>query len=260
MTASLLKRLTAVPGIRSSGIAETVRDLTERPALLRVLYSSYRVVIAPTRFLLNAYVENGLAVPIHESRFGVDLPRGPKQARPVGAPIKLGFIGQIAPHKGIDILVDAFCRLPRGKAELHVFGPEDQNPAYMADLKKSADDCAVLFRGTFPTNAMAAILSELDFVVVPSRWYENSPLILLYSLASHTPVIVSDVEGLTEFVEQGKNGYVFERGSVKDLERVLQAIITDPEKSLAMSTTTQYSRTTQTMAFDVSEIYKTILT
>jgi glycosyltransferase involved in cell wall biosynthesis len=259
MTASLLKWLTAVPGIRSSGIVETARDLTERPALLKTLYSSYRAVIAPTRFLLNAYVANGLAVPIHESRFGVDMPRGLKPARPVDGPIKLGFIGQIAPHKGTDLLIDAFCRLPRGKAELHVFGPEDQNPAYMADLKQSAAGYAVLFRGTFPTNAMAGILSELDFVVIPSRWYENSPLILLYALASHTPVIVSNVEGLTEFIEPGKNGFVFERGSVSDLEQVLSTIIADPMESLAMRMTTQYARTTQAMVADVCAIYKSIL-
>ena len=259
MTASLIKWLPAVPGVRSSGIAETVRDLTERPVLLKALYSSYRAVIAPTRFLLNAYVANGLAVPIHESRFGVDLPRGPKPVRPVGASIKLGFIGQIAQHKGMDLLIDAFCRLPRGKAELYVFGPEDQNPIYMADLKKSADGYAVWFRGTFPTSAMAGILSELDFVVIPSRWYENSPLILLYALASHTPVIVSDVEGLTEFVEQGKNGYVFERGSVDDLERVLSSIIAHPVQSLALNMTTQYARTPQAMAADVCAIYKSVL-
>lgn len=259
ITASLLKRLVAVQGIRSSGIAETARDLTERPAFLRDLYSSYRAVITPTKFLLNAYVRNGLAVPIHEIRFGVDLPRGLKPARPVDGPIKLGFIGQLAPHKGTDILVNAFCRLPRGKAELHIFGPDDQSPAYMADLKKSADGYAVSFRGTFPISAMAGILSGLDFVVIPSRWYENSPLVLLYSLASHTPVIVSNVEGLTEFIEPGKNGFVFERGSVSDLERVLSTIIAEPMKSLAMSMTTQYARTTQAMVADVCAIYKTVL-
>jgi glycosyltransferase involved in cell wall biosynthesis len=259
MTASLLKRLATVQGIRSSRIAETVRDLTERPTLLRDLYSSYRAVIAPTKFLLNAYVRNGLAVPIHEIRFGVDLPRGLKPARPVDGPIKLGFIGQIAPHKGTDILVNAFCRLPRGKAELHIFGPDDQNPAYMADLKKNAIGCAVSFRGTFPANNMAGILSELDFVVIPSRWYENSPLILLYSLASHTPVIVSNVEGLTEFIEPGKNGFVFERGSISDLEQVLLRIIEDPTQSRTLNATTWYERTSQTMTADVCRIYKAIL-
>jgi glycosyltransferase involved in cell wall biosynthesis len=129
----------------------------------------------------------------------------------------------------------------------------------MADLKKSADGYAVSFRGTFPISAMVGILSELDFVVIPSRWYENSPLVLLYSLASHTPVIVSNVEGLTEFIEPGKNGFVFERGSVSDLERVLSTIIANPMESLAMSMTTQYARTTQAMVADVCAIYKTVL-
>jgi glycosyltransferase involved in cell wall biosynthesis len=128
----------------------------------------------------------------------------------------------------------------------------------MTTLKRSADGCAVSFRGTFPTKDMASILSDLDFLVIPSRWYENSPLILLYALASHTPVIVSDVEGLTEFVEEGKNGCVFERGSVSSLERVLRNIIANPLQSLTMNMTTQYARTTRDMAADVCEIYKAI--
>jgi len=259
MAASLLKRLTATQWIRSSRIGETVSDLSERPAFLRALYSSYRAVIAPTTCLLNAYVGNGLDVPIHEIRFGVDLPREVKPARPVDGPIKLGFVGQIAPHKGTDILIDAFCRLPKGKAELFVFGPGDQNPAYMAKLKKAAIGCAVSFRGTFPVTAMTDILSELDFVVIPSRWYENSPLILLYSLASRTPVIVSNVEGLTEFIEPGKNGYIFERGNASDLEQVLRKVIADPMRSRALSETTRYERTTQAMTADVCQIYETIL-
>lgn len=257
-TAALLKRLTAVRGIRALGISEAVRDLTDRPAVLKALYATYRAVIAPTRFLLNAYLENGLSVPIHESRFGVDVSRAPKPARPIGAPIRFGFIGQIASHKGTDLLIDAFRRLPRGTAELFIFGPEDQSPTYMAGLRKSADGYAVSFMGTFPKQAMASILAGIDFVVIPSRWYENSPLILLYALASHTPVIVSDVDGLTEFTEQGKNGYVFERGSVDDLARILHNIIADPAQSLAMGASTQYTRTTEAMTAEVCEIYKAV--
>lgn len=257
--AAFLTRLASVPVLRASGMAETVRDLTERPAVLQSLYSVYRAVIAPTTFLRNAYVDNGLAVPIHEIRFGVDLPREPKMARPADRPLRFGFIGQIAPHKGTDLLIDAYRQLPKGKAELHVFGPGDQNPSYMDGLKRAAAGCAVTFRGTFPSQAMAKVLSELDFVVIPSRWSENSPLILLYSLASHTPVIVSDVEGLTEFIEPGRNGYVFKRDSVDDLARVLRAIVADPVSALALQATTRYERTSRTMVADVCEIYAAIL-
>jgi len=189
----------------------------------------------------------------------VDLPRSPKPLRPPGAPLKFGFIGQIAAHKGTDILVDAFCRLPRDKAELHVYGPSDQDPLHMSKLKASAGDHAVSFRGTFPKEQMADVLAELDFLVIPSRWYENSPLVLLNALASHTPVIVSDVEGMTEFVEEGKNGYVFSRGNTNDLERVLREILAEPSRARDMSGTTEYVRTTRIMVEDVLPVYESVM-
>lgn len=112
------------------------------------------------------------------------------------------------------------------------------------------------FRGVFPKDAMADVLSQMDFIVIPSQWHENSPLILLCALASHTPVIVSDVAGLTEFVEEGENGYWFQRGNVDDLERVLRRILDEPSLLPKMIVKTDYPRTTRMMTQDVLEIYK----
>src|SRR5208282_1423619 len=232
-------------------LAGFVLDITMRPDILGECYSHYRTVIAPTKFLRDAYVANGLKVPIHLLPFGVDLPRLPKLLKNSDSPVKFGFIGQIAPHKGVDILVDACCLLPGGSAELHVFGPENQYPEYVADLKKGSAGFAVFFRGTFPKEKMADVFAELDFLVIPSTWYENSPLVLLNALATHTPVIVSDVEGMTEFVEDGKNGYIFDRGSISDLAKVLHRIVEEPLKARGMSKSTNYPRTTKTMVEDV---------
>jgi hypothetical protein len=69
---------------------------------------------------------------------------------------------------------------------------------------------------------------------------------------------VSDVAGLTEFVEAGVNGWIFERGNVNDLERVLQAIVATAEESRALTHTTAYPRTTAMMAEDVINLYETI--
>jgi glycosyltransferase involved in cell wall biosynthesis len=107
---------------------------------------------------------------------------------------------------------------------------------------------------------MRQVLDEIDFLVIPSTWYENSPLVLLDSLASHTPVIVSDVEGVTEFLEQGKNGYAFARGSVDDLVKVMQQILANPESSRQLSLTTNYSKTTLSMTEEVVKIYNSIIT
>ena len=95
--------------------------------------------------------------------------------------------------------------------------------------------------------------------MIPSVWYENSPLVLLYALAAHTPVIVSDVPGLTQFVQDGKDGFVFQRGDADSLSAVLNRIIEKPESALGMSVNTRYDRTTLDMTQSVIQLYESVL-
>ncbi|UUZ69980.1 glycosyltransferase family 4 protein [Polaromonas sp. P2-4] len=207
--AQVLSFATRLPGVRHGRLARLVADIAERPDILLNRYAAYRATIAPTCFLRRAYLANGLSAPLHVMHFGVDVPLAPKTAPRVGALVRFGYIGQITPHKGTDVLVDAFVRLPSGCAELHIYGSEDQNSEYVSALRDKAAGTPIFFQGTFPKDQLADVFLGIDFLVIPSRWYENSPLVLLNSLATHTPVIVSDVEGMTEFVEDGKNGFFF---------------------------------------------------
>lgn len=257
--AQILSFSTRLPGLQHGRVARLVADIAERPDVLLSRYKAYQTTIAPTRFLKSAYLSNGLSVPVHVMHFGVDVPRVPKKPACIGAPVRFGYIGQIVPHKGGDVLVDAFLRLPGGCAALHIYGSEDQDREYVSALRGKATGAPIYFRGTFPSDQFADVLSGIDFLVIPSRWYENSPLVLLTSLATHTPVIVSDVEGMTEFVEDEKNGFVFCRGDVDDLERVLLKIVQDPDLICRMSKNTEYTRTTREMTEDVVSIYKSII-
>lgn len=236
-----------------------VRDIKDRPEDLLRYNSLYDAVIAPTKFLRNTYIANGLKVPIHLIHFGVDLSRTAKMPPGNQFPVRFGFIGQIARHKGTDILIDAFRRLPKGKAELYVYGKMNDKIPYSEELRKSSEGYAVFFKGTFPSDKINEVLNSIDILVIPSIWYENSPLVLLNSLASHTPVIISDVEGMTEFVDEGRNGYVFKMGSVDELEKVLRRVIDNPEKSRAMFKTTEYPRTNEMMVKDVLSVYESVM-
>ncbi|MEP6878088.1 MAG: glycosyltransferase family 4 protein [Nitrosospira sp.] len=249
-----------LPILRRSQLSLQLRDIKARPDVLGERYSLYRAVIAPTRFLQSAYERNGLTgAPIHKIHFGVDLDRKPKQIRSLSAPIRFGFIGQIAPHKGTALLVEAFCRLPLNQSELHIYGSEDQHPSYTQTIKQRCINFPVFFRGTFSSEKMRSVLDEMDFLVIPSTWYENSPLVLLNALASHTPVIVSDVEGLTEFLEPDVNGFTFARGSIDDLERVMRQVIETRERSRELSLVTNYPKTSMAMTEEVVSIYYSIL-
>lgn len=246
------------PGMRTGRLAGTALDITMRPDMLRQLYASYRTVIAPTRFLRRAYEASGFSVPVRQVRFGIDCPRDAKRPKAEKDPIVFGFIGQIASHKGTDILVDAFKRVPQDKARLVVYGSGEQDPSYTRDLKTKSSKLSVAFGGTFPRTRMAQVLQEIDFLVIPSRWYENSPLVLLNALASHTPVIVSNVEGMTEFVEPGKQGYVFARENADQLAAIMNSIVENPRVLLEMRKATSYPRTTRMMTEEVLRIYEEI--
>lgn len=256
--AYLLYFFVKLPGVRNKPISGSVLDITMRPDILGEAYKRYQAVIAPTNFLRDAYLLNGLTTPVYDIKFGVDLPRHPKVVRSDEVPLKFGYIGQITAHKGTDILIDAFCKLPKNSAELNIYGPEDQDPGYMNQLRRKAHGYDVTFRGTFPKEKIGEVFSSLDFFVIPSTWYENSPLVLLDSLASHTPVIVSDVEGLTEFVEHGVNGYIFKRGCIESLTGVLNKIVSDPFAARKLAMNTNYHRTTRDMASEIIDLYNSL--
>ncbi|MBI4565310.1 MAG: glycosyltransferase family 4 protein [Planctomycetes bacterium] len=250
--------LAVLPGIPLLGrgvVGGVALDLKSRPNILGACYKKYRAVITPTRFLREAYVANGLTTRCFDIHFGVDVSRNPKPARDLEGPVNFGFIGQLAAHKGPDLLVEAFKRLPRGSATLNIYGSEDHDLRFMANLKGMATGYPVHFRGTFPSERIAAVLAEIDVLVIPSRWYENSPLVLLNSLATHTPVVVSDVDGLTEFVHEGRNGFSFQRGSAQDLEQVMRRFLCNRRLAAEMSHSTEYGRTSRRMVEEIQGVY-----
>lgn len=234
----------------------TPAELTRRPGHLLNQYKTYRGLVAPSSFLHGAYERNKVPAPLTLSHFGIDIDRSPKPKRDNPDQLRIGFIGQIAPHKGTHLLIDAFRAEAAPGVSLDIWGPENQAAAYFADLRKKAEGLPVNFLGTFRSAETASILRDLDVLCIPSTWYENSPLILLQALATHTPVIISDVEGMTEFVKDGVGGYAFARGSTEALRAVLRKFVQDRGLAARLSATTNYTRTPTDMVADIAAMYE----
>lgn len=249
-----------LPPLRHGAINELVEDIRCRPDTLASLYNiGYLAAVAPTIFLNRAYASNGIRVPLHNIQFGVDIDRSPKPERVMGYVPVIGYIGQIAPHKGTDLLLEAFRRLPKNAAVLQIYGPSDQDIAYMERLTSLASGFNVQFMGVFAKEKMAEILNKIDLLVIPSRWYENSPLVLLNALATHTPVLVANVEGMTEFLSPGLNGYGFERDNVNHLHQQLLRLVQSRDELITLAKSTHYDRTTSLMARETMTMYKGVL-
>ena len=251
MIARTVSRHPALAGGRD----DDVRALVQRPDHLRSAMQHIRAAIAPSRFLLNAYRANGFQLPLELSHFGIDIDRSLKPARVEGPELRVAFIGQLAEHKGPHLLLEALRRVKRPRLHVTIWGDERQTPTYAADLRRLAAGQNVVFPGTFSTETIAEVLRHVDVLVIPSTWYENAPLILLQALATHTPLVVADVEGLTEFIVEDVSGLIFPRGDVGKLTALLQQLSDNPAKAAWMSTRTHYERTSRHMVEDVVALY-----
>jgi len=248
---------------RKDYIADQIRGVTERADLLRRLYGTYRYMIAPTDFLYEAYERNRFYPErLKKINFGINLSlvKGYQTPRKMpNARIRFGFIGQLSAHKGIDLLINAFLRIKSDNISLVIYGSPDQDRYMNELLRLSSNNSHITFCGTFPREELPARLSEFDVLVIPSRWYENSPLVLLYALATRTPLIVTDVEGMSEFVKDGFNGYTFKKNSVEHLTAVMQKIVDDPSSVQRLSHNAVYRKDVSDHAAKVFELYKAAL-
>jgi len=194
--------------------------------------------LAPSEFLRRQYIAQGFpASRITVAENGLDTARlaGTPIADLPPPPIRphFGFLGSLAWQKGVHILVEAFNQLP-DKAALTIYGNENAFPEYVAQLKAAARHPYIRFAGQLDHRAVGVALRQIDCLVVPSLWYENSPVTIQEAYAMQVPVIASRLGALEEKVQDGKTGRLFSAGSSQELAEILCQIIEHPDQLSAL--------------------------
>ncbi len=219
-----------------SKISQPLRQvwaLKERPGHIREKMEGVDHIIVYTHLMKELLLANGIGKgKIRVSPYGidtsriVDIPRN----RNVPPPLRVGFIGTLAPHKGCDILIRAFRNLPQElEATLTIYGNLERFKSFVRKLRMLADgDERINLAGPFQREKVGDALSELDALVVPSRWYENQPGVILEAFAAGIPVVATDLGGMSEFVKHEVNGLLFERENAGDLARQLRRLGEEP--------------------------------
>ncbi|MEO6711602.1 MAG: glycosyltransferase family 4 protein [Planctomycetota bacterium] len=237
----------------ASEVAARERDFRERlvPAVERFL--------SPSRFLRERFIEWGLpAEKITFLRTGIDLEHFQPRPRTQSELLRVAFIGTLAPHKGPHILLEAWARIDptlRARGRLKLVGPALHNPEYVRDLELRADALGVEIGGAVAREEVARELSSTDVLVVPSVWYENSPLVILEALAARTPLLVSDIGGMAELVEEGVSGFRFAVGDAAALAARLSSLLADRSRLDHLYQTPQPIKRVDEDAAQLEEIY-----
>jgi len=199
-----------------------------RNAYLKRCLEQADVVISPSAFVKQKLVENGYrAERIQVSDYGLSTHIRQDYHPTPSSRVRFGYIGTLTRHKGVHVLIEAFNRLDSAEAELLIYGNPTYDPAYSAQLPALARHPGIRFLGEIDNATVGRTLSGLDVLVVPSIWYENSPINIHEANLVGVPVIASNIGGMAELVPDGVAGLQFQVGDAGDLAAKMRRFIED---------------------------------
>ena len=228
----LYRRFASRPFARED---EALGEIRERTAHVLETCALVDRFVSPSRFAKARHVEFGVdADKITVADNGFDLSRARREVpapRAASEPLRVAYLGTWIPTKGVHVLVEAFREIDPEVARLDVHGyapPYDGFDDYEGHLRRLAGGAQhVRFHGAYAPEDVPALLAQADVLVVPSIWYENSPLTLHEARIAGVPVVASAHGGLLELVEHEVDGLVFQPGSAAALRVALERLAGD---------------------------------
>ena len=230
-------------------LGETYRlKLAVRRLRIQHFFSAVDHFISPSYFLKQRYVDWGIADEKISVVENLPLPAG--QDTLIASPdalsrtvqkdsICFAYFGQMNRWKGIDLILEAFklllARYPDVRLELHGLSQqmlsEDNsrlNNSFIFDcreLLKSISMGSVHLMGMYEPEEISRRMKSVDVVVMASRWYENSPMVIQEAFGNGVPVVAPDLGGMAEKITHHKTGLLYEAGNAEALVHSLSLVI-----------------------------------
>jgi len=141
------------------------------------------------------------------------------------------YLGRLSHEKGVLTLLKAMTQVKRSRLILIGDGPE------RASLEAFARDNRIQnvdFVGYKNKPEVKELMSRASFSIIPSEWYENSPLVIYEAFSMGKPVIGATIGGITEFIEPEKDGLHFEPGNDRQLADRINSLLDNRSKIVTM--------------------------
>ncbi len=214
------------PGLMRVGLVHHLKSSEPRSFLANAVYRQIerRYLASVDAFIFNsratrASVERlGLAAsPSVVARPGADrLPVDfasetiDARARAAG-PLRVLFLGNLIPRKGLLTLVEAVALLPADSVQLHIVGSTEIDPHHTQKVRRRVGALrlarSVTFLGALDGEALARVMLESQVLAVPSS-YEGYGMAYLEGMGYGLPAIAGTEGGAGEFVRDGENGFL----------------------------------------------------
>jgi glycosyltransferase involved in cell wall biosynthesis len=140
------------------------------------------------------------------------------------------FVGSLVERKGLAYLIDAVRRIRRDNVRLLILGDGELREKVE---RLAAEDKNIIFLG-YKHNAVEYAKAS-DLLVLPSI-YEGLPNVVLEAMAIGTPVIATNIYGISELIQDNVNGLLVPPRNVEEIVRAVTHMIDDPEASRQFAT------------------------
>jgi glycosyltransferase involved in cell wall biosynthesis len=218
------------------------KDINPADFFLRTLYIQrfFELVdhfIAPSAFLAERYIAWGVPpakISVIENIVYRSVKRGTDIADDRDGPLRVGFFGQVSELKGIGVLLEAAKFLEKQNefgVVIEIFGdysiqPMEFQQDFLTRLNSAGRN--VVFHGPYDQDRVDDLMQSVDIVVMPSIWWENSPVVIQEALRNRRPILCSDIGGMAEKVRDGLDGFQFPVGNSVALASLLIKIAEKP--------------------------------
>jgi glycosyltransferase involved in cell wall biosynthesis len=192
--------------------------------------------IAPSEYVKERYVDWGVpAKKIQVEPQGMvpvtnRIEQVESESRPRN---RFGFFGQVNPYKGADVLLEAMEQLEDFDGHLWIFGANlEIQPIEFRERVQTLldrDSGSVTFAGPYKHSELGKLMAGIDWVVVPSIWWETGPIVVLEAFQHGRPVICSDIGGMSEKVTDGVSGLHFRTRDSRHLAEVIRTAAETPD-------------------------------
>lgn len=198
----------------------------------KAIINKVNVFIAPSQYLRNRFIKE-FSVPENKIIYlDYGFPTEyltPTEKSKEHTNFTFGYIGTLIPAKGVNQLIEAFCKID-DSANLKIFGRQNGQSTEALKLLASKSKNKIEFAGEYINHNLANdVFSKVDCIVVPSIWVENSPLVIHEAQSCKVPVITADFGGMKEYVQHQINGLLFEHRNITSLAAQMKFAIANPE-------------------------------
>lgn len=214
------------------------------------IYDVIRLFHVPSRFLGEKLLQSGVAAQRVWQQFYTiemaDFPYSPDSED------YFVYYGRLSEEKGILTLLRAMQKVKTSK--LLIIGDGPQRPV-LEQFAATHGLANVEFLGNRGARELVTLVGRAKFVVVPSEWYDNSPLVIYESFSLGKPVIATRLGGMPELITDGLNGRLFDAKDDVTLTQLIHALLRDETKLKEMS---RAARATAEREFDPEVHYQRI--